>query len=86
MRNAAKQHHYNFLEKGRFHRSLIIYRNLLPEKEFKGNFNLVSSTKDKEATIKDAAENYIGEYAPVGQICGQRDFFETTCGVQANIQ
>gem|GEM_PF-2062589 len=86
MRNAAKQHHFNFLEKGRFHRSLIIYRNLLPEKEFKGNFNLVSSTTDKKATIKDAAENYIGEYAPFGQICSQRDFFETTCGVQANIQ
>lgn len=86
MRQAAATQHFNFLAKGRFHRSLIIYRNLLAEKEFQGNFNLVPSTTGKDVSIKDAAENYIGEYAPVGRICSQSQFSERNCGVQASVQ
>lgn len=76
----------NFLEKGRFSRPLIIYRNLLPRKDFPGNFNLIPTTSNNETTLQGGAETYIGEYAPLGKTCDLSDLLKAHCGILGEIQ
>lgn len=74
----------NFLAKGRFMTPLVIYRNLLPEDGYAGNFKLIPTMVRDSPEIDlyfrmQAAKNYIGDYAPSGQICNQVEFFLNYC-------
>lgn len=67
---------FNFIPRGKLFVPVLLYRNLIPEEDFKGNFSAVREWSRAEGTNVEPfeAERFIGEYAPTGEHTTAREF------------
>lgn len=79
----AKARGFNFLPWGRYEDTVVIYRNLVSNQYFpysNGAVPLYNSDAPQEG---QSAENFIGDYAPVGVQCSIEEFLANYNGVSA---
>ncbi len=87
----------NFINRGEFVFSVMIYRNLLAQENFVGNQRKVPMLPapelfNEKERRRYAAQNYIGDYAPQGQSCSVETFLaeleigkSTLCNVPSGL-
>lgn len=86
IRRTAKKRGYNFMPwEAHRRKSVILYRNLVTNPQYRGNFDKVpeiepKDLRDKQTLYSKDAKNYIGDYAPTGKKISQALFMLGSSG------
>lgn len=81
LRTEAARRKMNFLHKGNFLSSVLIYRNLLTREDFAGNFAKLPTwpAKNGENPEELNANKHIGDYGPLGRHCSVDEYKKYGC-------
>jgi hypothetical protein len=82
VQKAARARGYDYLSWEYFMAPILLYRQIMPREDFAGSANRVPVYDDNLAVDRQRAENFIGEYAPRGQLCSVSEFMQgSNCGL-----
>lgn len=82
VRAAAQARGYNFIVWYSQSSPALIYRHMRPLSSFEGSLALVPVYNPKRPTAGQRAEDFIGQYAPIGRYCSVNKFLSgSTCGM-----
>ncbi len=84
VRQTALARGFDFLPWGRQLLQFLIYRNLLARTDFPGNMRNVPGWTVGGDAQADAADGYLGAYAPRGIECSVDSFQQDSCGMAAS--